>query len=169
MKNVIQKIKPMKAIKILTILITAASLIGAAQAQTKPGNIVAVVSGAPNVKTLLAAVKSAGLVETLQGTGPFTVFAPTDAAFAKLPKATLDDLLKPENKEKLASILTYHVVAGNILAADIKSGKVKTVNGKELDIKVADGVVTVDGAKVITADIPASNGTIHLIDTVVMP
>jgi len=101
--------------------------------------------------------------------GPFTVFAPTDAAFAKLPKETLESLLKPENKEKLSAILTYHVVPGKVMAADVKSGEVKTVNGAKLDIKVTGGVVTVDGAKVLTTDIPASNGVIHLIDTVVMP
>ena len=159
----------MKTIRILTIVLTAASLLGAAQAQAKPGDIVAVASETKNLKTLVAAVKAADLVKTLQGTGPFTVFAPTDAAFAKLPKGTLENLLKPENKEKLAAILTYHVVPGKVLAADVKSGEVKTVNGKKLDVKVTGGVVTVDGAKVITTDIPASNGVIHLIDTVVMP
>jgi uncharacterized surface protein with fasciclin (FAS1) repeats len=159
----------MKTIRILTIVLTAASLLGAAQAQTKPGDIIAVASETKNLKTLVVAVKAADLVKTLQGTGPFTVFAPTDAAFAKLPKGTLDNLLKPENKEKLAAILTYHVVSGKVLAADVKSGEVKTVNGKKLDVKVTGGVVTVDGAKVLTTDIPASNGVIHLIDTVVMP
>jgi len=159
----------MKTIRILTIALTAASILGAAQAQTKPGDIVAVASEAKNLTTLVTAVKAAGLVETLQGTGPFTVFAPTDAAFAKLPKDTLENLLKPENKEKLVAILTYHVVPGKVPAADVKSGEVKTVNGKKLDVKVTGGVVTVDGAKVLTTDIPASNGVIHLIDTVVMP
>lgn len=114
-------------------------------------------------------MEAAGLVETLQGAGPFTVFALTDEAFAKLPKEALADLLKPENKEKLVSILTYHVVPGKIMAVDVKAGEVKTANGKDLEIKVEDGVVTVGGAKVLTTDIPASNGVIHLIDTVVMP
>ena len=159
----------MKTIRLLTIVLTAASFLGAAQAQSKPGDIVAVASEAKNLKTLVTAVKAADLVGTLQGTGPFTVFAPTDAAFAKLPKDTLENLLKPENKEKLVAILTYHVVPGKVLAADVKSGEVKTVNGKKLDIKVTGGVVTVNGAKVVTTDIPASNGVIHLIDTVVMP
>lgn len=159
----------MKTIRLLTIVLTAASFMGAAQAQSKPGDIVAVASKAKNLKTLVTAVKAAGLVETLQGTGPFTVFAPTDTAFAKLPKETLENLLKPENKAKLAAILTYHVVPGKVQAADVKSGEVKSVNGKKLDIKVTDGVVTVDGAKVLTADIPASNGVIHLIDTVLIP
>ncbi len=159
----------MKTIRLLTIVLTAASFLGAAQAQSKPGDIVAVASEAKNLKTLVTAVKAADLVETLQGTGPFTVFAPTDAAFAKLPKDTLENLLKPENKDKLVAILTYHVVPGKVQAADVKSGEVKTVNGKKLDIKVTDGAVTVNGAKVVTTDIPASNGVIHLIDTVVMP
>jgi uncharacterized surface protein with fasciclin (FAS1) repeats len=132
-------------------------------------DIVAVASANGSFKTLVAAVKAAGLVETLQGKGPFTVFAPTDEAFAKLPAGTVESLLKPENKEKLVGILTYHVVPGKVMAADVKSGMVKTVNGKELTVKVADGKVTVDGAKVVTADVAASNGVIHVIDTVVLP
>lgn len=159
----------MKIIRLLTIVLTTASLMGAVQAQSKPGDIVAVASESENLETLVTAIKAADLVETLQGTGPFTVFAPTDAAFAKLPKETLENLLKPENKKELAAILTYHVVPGKVRAAEVKSGNLKTVNGEELDIKVTDGVVTVDGAKVHNADIPASNGIIHLIDTVVMP
>ena len=134
-----------------------------------PNNIVAVASGAGIFKTLCAAVGAAGLVETLQGVGPFTVFAPTDDAFATLPKCTVENLLKPENKSKLASILTYHVVAGKVMAADVKTMKAKTVNGKKLDIKVADGHVTVDSAKVVKTDVAASNGVIHVIDTVLMP
>lgn len=133
------------------------------------GDIVAVASGAGNFNTLVAAVKAAGLVETLQGKGPFTVFAPTDEAFAKLPKGTVEDLLKPENKEKLVAILTYHVVAGKVMAADVKTMKAKTVNGQSLDVKVSDGGVTVDKAKVIKTDVAASNGVIHVIDTVVLP
>ncbi len=144
---------------------------GFAQAETKDkaNDIVAVASGNGSFNTLVAAVKAAGLVETLQGPGPFTVFAPTDDAFAKLPKGTVEDLLKPENKEKLVAILTYHVVAGKVMAADVKTMKAKTVNGKSLDVKVSDGVVTVDKAKVIKTDVPASNGVIHVIDTVVLP
>ncbi len=156
-------------IRIFTVILATASLLGVAQAQTTPGDIVAVASNTSNLKTLVAAVKAADLVETLQGPGPFTVFAPTDAAFAKIPKATLEDLMNPKNKEKLAEILTYHVVPGKIVAADVKTAEVKTVNGDALDIKVDDGVVTVDKAKVVNTDIPASNGVIHLIDTVVMP
>ena len=134
-----------------------------------PGDIVAVASSAGSFKTLVAALKAASLVETLQGKGPFTVFAPTDQAFAKLPEGTLESLLKPENKEKLASILTYHVVPGKVMAADVKTMKAKTVNGKELSIKVEDGKVTVDNAKVIKTDVAAKNGVIHVIDTVVLP
>jgi len=163
----------MKNIRILTLtaLVAAASLSGVAQADTtaKGKDIVAVASGAGSFNTLVAAVKAAGLVETLQGPGPFTVFAPTDEAFAKLPKGTVEDLLKPENKAKLVSILTYHVVAGKVMAADVKTMMAKTVNGSELNIKVADGQVTVDGAKVVKADVAASNGVIHVIDTVVLP
>jgi uncharacterized surface protein with fasciclin (FAS1) repeats len=133
------------------------------------GDIVAVASAAGSFSTLCAALKAAGLVETLQGAGPFTVFAPTDEAFAKVPKSALEDLLKPENKSKLASILTYHVVSGKVMAADVKTMKAKTVNGQELDIKVSDGAVTVDEAKVIKTDVAASNGVIHVIDAVVMP
>ena len=109
------------------------------------------------------------LVETLQGEGPFTVFAPTDEAFAKLPAGTVEDLLKPENKAKLVAILTYHVVPGKIMAADVKTMKAKTVNGQELSIKVEDGTVTVDNAGVVKTDVAAANGVIHVIDAVVLP
>ncbi|MCL4160671.1 UNVERIFIED_CONTAM: hypothetical protein GTU68_010726 [Idotea baltica] len=120
--------------------------------------------------TLVAAVKAAGLVETLKGDGPFTVFAPTDAAFKKVPAETLQALLKPENKAKLASILTYHVVAGNVLAADVvKLSKAKTVNGKEVTVKVTEGGVMIDGAKVLKTDIKCGNGVIHVIDSVILP
>lgn len=139
------------------------------EAAAQVGDIVAVASGAGKFNTLVAAVKAAGLVETLQGKGPFTVFAPTDEAFAKLPEGTVASLLKPENKEKLVAILTYHVVSGKVMAADVKTMKAKTVNGKELSIKVEDGMVMVDGAKVIKTDIAAKNGVIHVIDTVVLP
>lgn len=132
-------------------------------------DIVGVAVEAGSFNTLVAAVKAAGLVETLQGPGPFTVFAPTDEAFAKLPKGTVEDLLKPENKQKLTSILTYHVVPGKVMAADVKTMKAKTVNGKELDVKVANGGVTVDKAKVVKTDVAAKNGVIHVIDTVVLP
>ena len=142
---------------------------GRNETNAKTGDIVSVAVASGKFKTLAAALKAAGLVETLQGTGPFTVFAPTDEAFAKLPKGTVEDLLKPENKEKLAGILTYHVLAGKVMAADVTTMKAKTVNGQKLDLIVEDGKVTVDKAKVIMADVAASNGIIHAIDTVLMP
>jgi len=157
-------------ITLTALMASAAPLsVAAADAKPAPGDIVAVASGAGSFNTLVAAVKAAGLVETLQGKGPFTVFAPTDEAFAKLPPGTVESLLKPENKEKLVAILTYHVVPGKVMAADVKTMKVKTVNGKELSLVVAGGKVTVDNAKVVATDVPASNGVIHVIDTVVLP
>lgn len=156
----------------LTALLTSALALPMAQAADKPAatpDIVAVAVGAGSFKTLVAAVTAAGLVETLQGKGPFTVFAPTDEAFAKLPAGTVEGLLKPENKQKLAAILTYHVVSGKVMAAEVKTGEVKTVNGKDLSVKVADGKVTVNGANVVKTDIAASNGVIHVIDAVVLP
>ena len=132
-------------------------------------DLVAVASGADNFKTLVAAVKAAGLVETLQGKGPFTIFAPTDAAFATLPAGTVEDLLKPENKEKLVAILTYHVVSGKVLAADVKTSEAKTVQGQSVKLVVSDTGVTVDGAKVVKTDVMAENGVIHVIDTVIIP
>ena len=132
-------------------------------------DIVAVAAGAENFKTLVAAVKAAGLVETLQGNGPFTVFAPTDEAFAKLPAGTVEDLLKPENKEKLVAILKYHVVPGKVLAADVKTMEAKTAQGQSVKLKVSDAGVTVDNAKVIKTDLLAENGVIHVIDSVILP
>jgi uncharacterized surface protein with fasciclin (FAS1) repeats len=129
-------------------------------------DIVDTAVGAGNFKTLAAALTAAGLVDTLKGKGPFTVFAPTDEAFAKIPKADLDALLK--DKAKLTSILTYHVVAGKVMAADVKAGKVKTVQGSEITISTTSGV-KVDNANVIKTDITADNGVIHVIDSVVMP
>ncbi len=138
--------------------------------QDKPAKtVVGIAVGSPDHTTLVAAVKAAGLVETLSGTGPFTVFAPSNAAFAKLPAGTVEDLLKPENKAKLTAVLTYHVVAGKVMAADVKPGKVKTVNGKEATISGKDGAVMIDGAKVIATDLVGSNGVIHVIDTVILP
>jgi uncharacterized surface protein with fasciclin (FAS1) repeats len=132
-------------------------------------DLVAVAGGAGNFKTMVAAIKAAGLVETLQGTGPFTVFAPTDEAFAKLPTGTVEDLLKPENKEKLIAILKYHVVSGKVMAADVKTMDSKTVQGQTVEIIVADAGVTVNGAKVVKTDVLADNGVIHVIDTVILP
>ena len=132
-------------------------------------DIVAVAAGADNFKTLVAAVKAAGLVETLQGTGPFTVFAPTDEAFAKLPAGTVENLLKPENKDKLIAILKYHVIPGKVLAADVKTMEVKTVEGQNVKLVVSAEGVTVDKAKVVKTDVMAENGVIHVIDTVIIP
>ncbi len=129
-------------------------------------DIVDVASKAGSFKTLVAAVQAAGLVDVLKGPGPFTVFAPSDEAFAKIPKATLDGLLK--DKAALTKVLTYHVVPGKVMAADVKAGKVKTVQGQEITVKT-DGGVMVDGAKVVATDVAASNGVIHVIDTVIMP
>lgn len=138
--------------------------------EAKAKDIVDTAVAAGQFNTLAAALKAAGLVDTLKGAGPFTVFAPTDDAFAKLPKGTLDDLLKPENKEKLVAILTYHVVAGKMMAADIKDGDTcKTVNGKQLTASVKDGKVMVGGATVTKADVATSNGVIHVIDAVMLP
>ena len=153
-------------------ILVGATLFSGVLAQTAPGTIVEVAAGNKSFSTLVAAVKAAGLVETLSGKGPFTVFAPTDEAFAKLPKGTVEDLLKPENKAKLTSILTYHVVAGKVMAADaIKlDGKMAaTVNKQEIAIKVKDGKVMVNDATVIIPDVAASNGVIHAIDTVLLP
>ena len=120
--------------------------------------------------TLVTAIKAADLVETLKGKGPFTVFAPTDEAFAKLPSGTVEDLLKPENKQKLVSILTYHVVPGKVMASDVvKLSHAKTVNGQSLTITVEGGMVMVDSANVVKTDIECSNGVIHVIDAVVLP
>ncbi|MCB1570221.1 MAG: fasciclin domain-containing protein [Xanthomonadales bacterium] len=131
-------------------------------------DIVDTAVAAGSFKTLATALEAAGLVDTLKGPGPFTVFAPTDAAFAKLPAGTVEGLLK--DKPKLTAILTYHVVPGNVKAADVvKLDSAKTVNGQSVAIKVVDGKVIVDNATVTTADIEASNGVIHVIDTVLLP
>jgi len=133
-------------------------------------DIVDTAVAAGNFKTLAAALGAGGLVETLKGKGPFTVFAPTDEAFGKLPKGTVEDLLKPENKAKLVKILTYHVVPGKVTAADVvKLSSAKTVEGSEVKIAAADGKVRVDGANVVKTDIAASNGVIHVIDAVILP
>jgi uncharacterized surface protein with fasciclin (FAS1) repeats len=141
----------------------------AAKTPAKTGNIVGVASSISDFSTLVAAVKAAGLVDTLSGPGPFTVFAPTNAAFAKLPKGTVENLLKPENKATLTKILTYHVVSGKVLSTAIKPGAVKTVEGGTVNLKLMGKSVMVNDAKVVKADVPASNGVIHVIDTVIMP
>ena len=133
-------------------------------------DIVDTAVAAGSFKTLAAALQAAGLVDTMKGKGPFTVFAPTDEAFAKLPPGTVEDLLKPENKEKLVAILTYHVVPGRVLASQVvKMSSAKTVNGQSLAISASGGTVMVDNAKVVKTDILCSNGVIHVIDSVVLP
>jgi uncharacterized surface protein with fasciclin (FAS1) repeats len=136
--------------------------------ETTVGTIVDVAAGAGNFTTLVAAVTAADLVETLSGTGPFTVFAPTDEAFAALPAGVLDALLLPENKETLVKILTYHVVSGMVMAADITDGDVATVEGSNVMLVTTSGV-KVNDANVVSADVPASNGVIHAIDAVILP
>jgi uncharacterized surface protein with fasciclin (FAS1) repeats len=145
-------------IAISTLALTAATV------QAK--DIVDTAVAAGDFKTLAVALEKAGLIDTLKGKGPFTVFAPTDAAFAKVPKKDLDALLA--DKSKLASVLTYHVVPGTLMAKDVKAGKVKTVQGSDLTLSTSDGV-KVDGANVVKTDIVADNGVIHVIDSVVLP
>lgn len=148
--------------KTLMVALLATAMVISAQAK----DIVDTAVGAGSFKTLASALGAAGLVETLKGKGPFTVFAPTDEAFAKIPKADLEALLK--DKTKLTAVLTYHVVPGKVMAADVKAGKVKTVQGSDITVTTTGGVM-VDKAKVIKTDITADNGVIHVIDTVIMP
>ncbi len=139
-------------------------------APTGPKTVVDIAMGSADHSTLVAAVKAADLAGTLSGAGPFTVFAPTNAAFDKLPKGTVEGLLKPEKKKDLTGILTYHVVAGAIKAADLKDGQmVKTVNGKEFKVTIKDGKVSIGGANVTAADLVAGNGVVHVLDGVLMP
>ena len=161
-----------RSLAAVTALLVVPVLASAQPRESKetPRNIVQVAVDAGMFTTLVTAVKAAGLAETLQGSGPFTVFAPTDAAFARLPKGTVEALLA--DKEKLAAVLTYHVVAGKVMAGDIvkaNGAKPSTVNGQPLDIVLRNGKVYVNGAPVVTADIVASNGVIHVIDTVLLP
>ena len=149
---------------LITLALTAATALSSVSAMAQ--DIVDTAVKAGNFTTLVTAVKAAGLVDTLKGPGPFTVFAPTDEAFAKVPKATLDALLA--DKAALTKVLTYHVVPGKVMAADVKAGKVKTVEGQELTITTKGGVM-VNNAKVVATDVVASNGVIHAIDTVLMP
>jgi len=147
----------------------AGSALAYEKGDKKPGTIVDVAAGNPDFSTLVAAVQAAGLVETLSGEGPFTVFAPTNDAFAKLPAGTVENLLKPENKDQLIAVLTYHVVPGKVLAADVAGLKsAGTVNGKPIRIDTSNGV-KVDDATVTATDIEASNGVIHVIDSVILP
>ena len=173
----------MKTTRILTLNLLAASFIftpalwadHCSASHTKASScktgkdLVALAVSADDFKTLVAAVQAAGLVETLQGEGPFTVFAPTDEAFAKLPAGTVQSLLKPENRDKLAAILKYHVVPGKVMAADVKTMQAPTANGQKVSIKVSGDGVYVDNAKVVKTDLIANNGVIHVIDTVILP
>jgi uncharacterized surface protein with fasciclin (FAS1) repeats len=161
-------------LKIRTLMVAAVALmalgIGGMQARAAEKDIVDTAVAAGQFNTLASAIQAAGLVGTLKGDGPFTVFAPTDEAFAKLPAGTVENLLKPENKEQLVAILTYHVVPGKVEAAEVVTmDEAKTVNGKMVDIKVKGDTAMVNEAKVTKTDIAASNGVIHVIDTVIMP
>lgn len=169
----------LRTVGLLTVLVLGACS-GASDTQpaasVKPAaadkkDIVDTAVAADDFNTLVAAVQAADLVETLKGDGPFTVFAPTDAAFAALPEGTVDELLKPENKDQLVSVLTYHVVPGKVTSADLlgKSLEAETVQGSTVDIDATGSGVSVDDANVVTADIDASNGIIHIIDSVILP
>jgi len=156
------------AAAVLAVLV--AVTLGSTFSRASNQDIVDTAVAAGQFKTLAAALKAAGLVDTLKGSGPFTVFAPTDAAFAKLPAGTLEDLLKPENKTKLVAILTYHVVPGDVTAAQVaKLSQATTVNGAILKLSAHDGKVMVNNADVVKADVQASNGVIHVIDAVLLP
>jgi uncharacterized surface protein with fasciclin (FAS1) repeats len=162
----------MKALKNLVFgaAVAAMALSAGTVTRAQGKDIVDTAVAAGQFKTLAAALQAAGLVETLKGAGPFTVFAPTDEAFAKLPKGTVEELLKPENKAKLTAILTYHVVAGKVMAADVvKLKDAKTVQGGSVKVSTMGNTVMIDNAHVVKADIAASNGVIHVIDTVIMP
>jgi uncharacterized surface protein with fasciclin (FAS1) repeats len=160
----------MKSPKSIIRTVSVALAMTLAATTARAADIVDTAISAGSSKTLVAAVKAADLVSTLKGKGPFTVFAPTDAAFAKLPAGTLDSLLKPENKAKLVAVLTYHVVPGKVMASDIagKSLKVASVQGSKISVEAHSGVM-VDKANVVQADVVASNGVIHVIDTVILP
>ena len=158
--------KRILGISVLTLIFAFASFAGSAHHK----DIVDTAAGAGSFNTLVAAVQAAGLVDTLKGEGPFTVFAPTDEAFAKLPAGTVENLLKPENKDKLIAVLTYHVVPGKVMAADVvKVDSAKTVQGQSVKITTTSGGVMVDNANVVKTDFHTSNGVIHVIDSVILP
>jgi uncharacterized surface protein with fasciclin (FAS1) repeats len=159
----------MKLRSLLVMIVVGASALFAGYGEKPTKTVVDIAVGSPDHTTLVAAVKAADLAGVLSGPGPFTVFAPTNAAFAKLPAGTVEDLLKPENKAKLAAVLTYHVVAGKVMAADVKPGPVVTVNGASATLSVKDGAAYIDGAKIVATDLVGSNGVVHVIDTVIMP
>lgn len=162
-KTIMKKIKSLFVGLMLTIFVAHS---GISQSQ----DIVGLAVGNENLSTLVAAVKAAGLVETLQGSGPFTVFAPTNEAFAALPAGTLESLLKPENKAKLVSILTYHVIGAKVMSSDLSNGqKAKTVEGEDVKVSIGSEGVMINDAKVVAADVSASNGVVHVIDKVILP
>ena len=167
--------KPFRSLALAALLIAPATAVaqeaqGYAPAAAPAGDIIETATSAGSFTTLAKALEAAGLVETLKGEGPFTVFAPTDEAFAKLPEGTVQELLKPENKDKLTAILTYHVVPAKATSEQVAGmSSAKTVQGGEVKLKASGGKVTVDNANVIKADVMASNGVIHVIDTVLMP
>jgi uncharacterized surface protein with fasciclin (FAS1) repeats len=157
----------MFSVMVLSIILSTTPLLASSHSKK---DIVDTAVSAESFKTLVVALKAADLVDTLKGEGPFTVFAPTDDAFAKLPAGTVEELLKPENKAKLQSVLTYHVVSGKYMAKDVVTMKMaKTVNGQSFMISMDAGNVMVDNAKVVKTDIECSNGVIHIVDTVLMP
>jgi uncharacterized surface protein with fasciclin (FAS1) repeats len=161
-----------KIASVLTFVLASLALSTAAHADHHgmKKDIVDVAAANGSFSTLVAAVKAAGLVDTLKGDGPFTVFAPTDEAFAKLPAGTVENLLKSENKDKLTAILTYHVVSGKVMAADVvKLDSAATVQGQSVNVTINDGSVMINNANVVMADVKASNGVIHVIDTVLLP
>ncbi len=161
--------------KIQNLMKTALGLVMAvvlctSQVNAQDKNIVELAVGNENLSTLVAAVKAGGLVETLQSAGPFTVFAPTNEAFAALPEGTLEMLLKPENKDKLVAVLTYHVVGAKVMSTDLSNGqKAATVQGEEVTVSIYGGKVSISGAEVVAADVAASNGVVHVINKVILP
>lgn len=166
-----KRITPMKflALALASTLAFSSAFAGNYGSKKVTKDLVEVASAAENFSTLVAAVKAADLVGVLQGDGPYTIFAPTDEAFAALPAGTLESLLKPENKDKLTAILTYHVVPAKVLAKDVAAGMVDTANGTKLEIAVNDGTVMVQDASVVATDIMAANGVIHVVDKVIIP
>jgi uncharacterized surface protein with fasciclin (FAS1) repeats len=167
----------MKTFKIALVALASAALIAMAPIANQNTeedhdhhNIVELASDTDNLSTLVAAVKAAGLVETLSGEGPFTVFAPTNEAFAALPEGTVENLLKPENRDMLVKILTYHVVSGKVMSGDLSDGMMaETVEGSQITVSISDAGVSINDASVIAADVEANNGVVHLIDSVIMP
>lgn len=163
-------IRPLAWLSALSLLIAGSAIADHHGSKSMSKDIVDTAVSAGQFSTLAAALEAAGLVDTLKGEGPFTVFAPTDEAFSKLPAGTLDSLLKPENRDQLVSILTYHVVPGKVMASDVGTlSEAETVNGKKIGIEVDGSTVRVDDATVVATDIAASNGVIHVIDSVILP